>query len=319
MKLIKAFFQLIRWPNLVFIGLTQWLFYFCIVPSVYEPNQNAVKELNKVDGLFYLLIFSSIMIAAAGYIINDYFDLQIDAINKPKKVVIDKILKRRWAIVWHLLLSLAGLGCSIFISIETDKWIIAIANFSSIFLLWIYSTTFKKKILTGNIIISALTAWVVLVVYYFAGANFLNYKGWENINYPFDIRKLYQLTILYSGFAFIISLIREAVKDMEDMEGDARFQCNTMPIKWGIPASKVFVAVWVVICISSLIIIQIYAWQTGWWISAVYNLCFVIIPLLFVLKKLYKAKISADYHQLSNYLKLVMLAGILSMLFFKLI
>ncbi len=319
MKLIKAFFQLIRWPNLIFIGLTQWLFYFCIVHSVYEPNQSTILRVNQIDGLLYLLMLASIMIAAAGYIINDYFDLQIDSINKPQKLVIDKMLKRRWAIVWHLFLSLAGLIISIYISFETGKWIIAIANFLCILLLWIYSTTFKKKILTGNIIISALTAWVVLVVYFYEGANLLNYQGWKNANYPFDIRKLYQLTILYSGFAFIVSLIREVVKDMEDIDGDARFHCQTMPIKWGIPASKVFVAVWIIICASSLIIIQIYAWQIGWWISAVYNLVFVIGPLLIVLKKLYNAKISRDYHQISNYLKIVMLAGILSMLFFKFI
>ncbi len=317
MKIIKAFLQLIRWPNLLFIAFTQWFFYNCIVPSVYQNNQTAVAEFNQSDGLFYILMIASILIAAAGYIINDYFDLQIDSVNKPDKLVVDKIVKRRWAILWHFIFSIAGILCSFYVSYKTNKWIIVFANCLSVFLLWVYSTTFKKKLLTGNIIISALTAWVVVVVYFYAGANLLNYSGWNKINYPFNIHKFYQLTILYGGFAFVISLIREVVKDMEDIHGDARFNCETMPIKWGIPATKVFAAVWIIVSIASMIIIQIYAWQTGWWLSALYNLFFVVLPLMIILNKLYKATLATHYHQISNYLKMVMLAGILTMLFFK--
>ncbi len=96
MKLTAAFFQLIRWPNLFFIALTQLLFYYCIAaPLAPSGGESYFKNL------FYLLMLASVFIAAAGYIINDYFDLKIDEINKPQKVVIDKIIKRRWAIIWH--------------------------------------------------------------------------------------------------------------------------------------------------------------------------------------------------------------------------
>ncbi len=104
---VAAFFRLIRWPNLIFIALTQSLFYFCIlIPSFYEgfPVRENILKLNE----FLLLSLSSVLIAAAGYIINDYFDLHIDRINKPERVVVEKIIKRRWAIIWHWILS--GLG-----------------------------------------------------------------------------------------------------------------------------------------------------------------------------------------------------------------
>src|SRR5450432_3390255 len=104
---VTAFFRLVRWPNLIFIALTQSLFYFCIIiPSFYQGvpmHENILKP-----AAFALLSLSSVLIAAAGYIINDYFDLPIDQINKPDRVVVEKIIKRRWAIIWHWVLS--GLG-----------------------------------------------------------------------------------------------------------------------------------------------------------------------------------------------------------------
>lgn len=309
MKLITAFFKLIRWPNLFFIALTQSLFYYCVFEQLLpEPALHPKNHL-----LFYLLVLASVLIAAAGYIINDYFDLHIDTVNKPGKVVVDKIIKRRWTIVWHWLLSGIGLLLSFYVSRQIGNWIIGIANIFCVLLLWFYSTTFKKKLLSGNIIIAALTAWVVVVVYFFCGASF---NSWTRSNTAFNEPKFFKFTILYAGFAFIVSLIREVIKDLEDREGDARYHCKTMPIVWGVPATKVFTAVWLVVAIAALSVVQLYAWQSGWWWIVLYSVVFTIIPLIVILKKLYAANTAAEYHQLSTGIKLVMLTGILSMLFF---
>src|SRR5215467_14507139 len=106
-QLIKAFFRLIRWPNLVFIFLTQLLFYYYILLPCYGVRYVAVPLLQPklTPLLFFLLSASSILIAAAGYAINDYFDLNIDRVNKPKRMVVEKVIKRRWTILWHWLLS----------------------------------------------------------------------------------------------------------------------------------------------------------------------------------------------------------------------
>lgn len=305
MKIIGAFFRLIRWPNLVFIVLTQCLFFFCVFKSLIDASSPSFPSWSP---WFYLLVTASVLIAAAGYIINDYFDMHIDAINKPGKVVVDKIVKRRWAIMWHLILSAAGILISIYFSWKTGNWIISIGNICCVFMLWFYSTTFKKKLLVGNIIISALTAWVILVLY-FAFAR-------TNSGFIFNGKKFFKFTILYAGFAFIVSLIREVIKDLEDMEGDARYNCKTMPVVWGVPATKVFVAVWLVVCIAALSIVQIYAWQLGWKWSTLYCVSLIIIPMVYSLKQLYRAVSPADYHKLSIIVKFIMLAGILSMLFF---
>jgi 4-hydroxybenzoate polyprenyltransferase len=312
MKLLAAFFRLMRWPNLVFIIITQLLFYFC----VYHP---LLKEQphQEIPFLFFLLIAASVCIAAAGYIINDYFDIRIDAINKPKRVVINKFIKRRWAIVWHWILSIIGILISVYVSYKIKVWPIALINLLCVFALWFYSTTFKKKLLVGNLMIAALTAWVILVVYLFAGADLFSLKGFAANTENFNVRRFFKFTLLYACFAFVTTLIREVVKDLEDMEGDRKCDCNTMPIAWGVPATKVFVAVWIVVTIAALAIVELYAWQSGWWFAALYILLLIMFPAILLIKKLYAATSSKDYHILSNIIKLIMLFGILSMLLLK--
>lgn len=315
MKLIVAFLRLIRWPNLLFIALTQIFFYYFVLHASIINESGEIFILER-SSLFILLVISSICIAAAGYIINDYFDLNIDAVNKPQKIVVDRIVKRRWAILWHLVLSSIGIVLSFYISYKTKIYSIGIVNFLCVFMLWFYSTTFKRKLLSGNVIISLLTAWVILSVYLFSGVKVLEYHGWNFSGYVFDARKLFKLTMLYSGFAFVLSLIREVVKDIEDMNGDAKYNCRTMPIAWGLPATRVFLGVWMVVLISSIFISIFYAFQSGWKVGSVYTFIFILIPLIYILMKLLKAKTTKDYRKVSLAIKFIMFAGILSMLFF---
>jgi len=123
--------------------------------------------------------------------------------------------------------------------------------------------------------------------------------------------------MVYAGFAFIISLIREVIKDMEDVDGDTRYGCKTMPIVWGLNAGKVFVAVWLIVLIASLSIIQFYTLQLGWIYSAVYCFFFIIIPLLLIFKRLYTAQTPGDFHKLSTAVKITMLSGIVSIAILK--
>jgi len=184
-------------------------------------------------------------------------------------------------------------------------------------LLWVYSTTFKKKLLTGNIIISGLTAWTVLVLY-FATNTSLSLTGRIPTELASGMHRIYKFAALYAGFEFIISLIREVVKDIEDMEGDARYNCKTMPIVWGVPASKVFVGVWLVVLVGALIIVQFYVLQLGWGLNALYVLILVIIPLGWILNKFYQAQTTAQFHNVSNMIKFVMFTGICSIILVKL-
>lgn len=307
MKLIAAFLQLVRWPNLIFILLTQFLFEYCIYGRIYGQWG--------VDGQqqFWYIVVASVFIAAAGNIINDYFDLNIDQINKPDKVVVNAIINRRWVIFWHMLLSMTGLFFTVMALPVSVYWHLVLANMGSILLLWFYSTNFKKQLLVGNVIISLLTAWVILILFFAKQPlqiSHLLYVGHDEVRF-------FRLTMVYASFAFVISLIREVVKDVEDMEGDRRYGCKTLPIVWGVQAAKIFVAVWLVVLIAALIILQLYVLPLGWWHSALYCLVAIIAPLIWIFIKLFKAKSPKDFHRLSAVIKFVMLTGILSMLFFR--
>lgn len=309
MNVLSAFFKLVRWPNLLFIALTQVLFRFFILRFVFINSPSGYETIRLSLPLFYLLVFASVCIAAAGYIINDYFDVNIDLVNKPSKLVIDRYIKRRWAIVLHIIFSFTGFVISCYIGYKLRNLYIPSFNLLAIVGLWFYSTTFKKKLLIGNVLISLLTSWVILII---------TVSEYKLRIAPNDIywQRLLKLSFIYAGFAFIISLIREVIKDMEDMRGDVKYGCSTMPIVWGLQVSKVFVAVWIVVITASIAAMQFYVIQLGWWFSALYSLITIIIPLLWVLRKLYVAHSQKDFHNLSTTVKLVMLTGTLSMIFF---
>ena len=309
MKLVVAFLKMIRLPNLFFIVITQLLFHRAII----QPVTASAGLQPVLDGwIFFYLILASVFIAAAGYIINDYFDINIDNVNKPKVNVVDTIVSRRWAMAWHFILSGAGLILSGYIAWVTGFWYILIGNFACVILLFGYSVSLKKKLLAGNVLISLLTAWVILIIS-ISEFNIIAVNNQQLINM---VNKISRIGFLYASFAFISSLIREAIKDIEDMQGDAKYGCRTMPVVWGVNATKVYIAVWLVVIVSLLIILQIYVWPYKWWWPMIYSVLFIILPFAFIFFKLRKARSTKDYHSLSNWTKLVMLTGILSMIFF---
>ena len=314
MKLITAFFKLVRWPNLLIMALTQVLFYISIVPFYVGDTISILSYFGTLH--YLLLILSSLLIAAAGNIINDYFDRNIDEINKPQKKIIDKLIKRRWAIVMHIAFSFIAIIIGFYVDSQTPVFWLGFSNTICVLLLFGYSISLKKKLLVGNVLISLLTAWVIFVCF-LCYYRTLSFQGYEAFEVQAILRRFMRISFLYAGFAFVISLVREVVKDMEDMEGDKKYGCKTIPIVWGIPAAKVFVAVWLVVLIGMISIVQIYVWQLGWYWSAAYSILVIIAPLMWILRKLYQAQVPKDYRKLSTIIKIVMLAGLLSMIFFK--
>jgi 4-hydroxybenzoate polyprenyltransferase len=309
---IGAFFRLVRYPNLIFIALTQSLFYFIIEQSIFSEIEYATGSLLGTND-FFLLLLSSVAIAAGGYIINDYFDMDIDNVNKPHKLVIGKLISRRWAMLFHMLLSLIGLFLTAVVALHLNNIMLLVFNFVSVVLLLFYSTTFKKRLLVGNVIISLLTAWVV-------GVLFIAEIKFSDADYMLKnlavIERLYKFTLIYAGFAFIVSLVREVVKDLEDIIGDKKYGCTTMPIVWGVNASKIYASIWLVVLIGALGAIFFYT-IINTWNGLIPVLVIVLLSfLIFILFQIKKASTSKDFGKISSQVKLLMLIGILSMLLF---
>ena len=301
MNSILSFLRLVRWPNLVFILLTQLLYYFCIYRPLFGEQYLATLAW---------LLAASTLLAAAGYIINDYFDLNIDQINKPGKNEFSRNIRRRWAIVWHFSFSLAGILATV-LAVGFHKWYLILANAGCVLLLWFYSTSFKRQLLIGNVVISLLTAWTVLILFFaFTEPRQALLGGDPNVI------KLFRISFLYAAFAFIASLIREAVKDMEDMIGDAQYGCKTLPIVAGVRTTRIYVLTWTAVLVAALLILQLYVLQFGWWLAVGYSVLFVIVPLLVLFQRTRKAMSVADFAALSRLCKLIMGTGIVSMVFF---
>ena len=312
MKPILQFFKLIRWPNLLFIALTQYLFFYAVAMPVFSTSLFITRE---TQILFHILSLSSVLIAAAGYIINDYFDLNIDTVNKPDRLVVDHGISRRWAMFFHFIFSLAGILMGFYIGLENGNWFIGIAHATVAILLWIYSTSLKQRAIVGNVVISMLTAWALLVVYFFLVFNEQYIQ--QATTYATAVQKLFRIALLYAAFAFLITYIREMVKDMEDVEGDRRYGCRTMPIIWGIQVTKLVTSIFMVFLLALMLLALIYIIQLNMWLPALYHILLIIVPTAYTFYLLQRSNNTADFTKLSRWIKIIIFFGILSMLFFK--
>lgn len=308
---IHAFLRLIRIGNLIFIILAQCLFYFCIVNVAYQLEYRLNGILTQSQ--FYLLVIASVLIAAGGYVINDYFDLNIDRINKPDKLVVERFMKRRWAIVWHIVFSFTGLVISFILSIQLSNIYIGIGNTIAVILLFLYSVSFKKQLIIGNVIISLLTAWVIMVLFIAELPTMLTPRYAQSDRV---LMRIFRLSIVYSSFAFITTLIREILKDMEDEVGDRKYGCKTMPIVWGLHTTKIFTGVWLFILICIFLGFFFYILFYRWYTLALSILIWFIPMLIIVIRKLSIASSSKQFHSLSFYMKTFMLTGMITMVFY---
>ena len=239
------------------------------------------------DFNLFLLAVSTVLIAAAGYIINDYYDVKIDYINKPERVVIGKNITRRFAILFHILLSVGGIAIGLYIS-----WSLAAVNVLSVFLLWLYSNYLKRLPFIGNVTVALLTGLAIYIV---------------DVLY----RTESSLLMIYSVFAFFMTLVREIIKDIEDLKGDNTFGCKTLPIVFGIRKTKLIIYV-------ILIILSISVFVLNYWYAALpfqYYLIFLFVPLIWLLFRLFRADTKKEFSLLSTFCKVIMLLGILSMAF----
>lgn len=311
MSLFAAFFRMVRYPNLIYIALTQFLLQYCVVEPLLH-NNGAEPSLSFAH--FLMLSISTVLVAAGGYIINDYFDINIDLVNKPDKIVVDKIINRRWAMAWHTILNMAGVSLGFVVAFQIGQFYLGFVQVFCTLLLWFYSTSFKRQVLIGNVVISLLTALSVVVVGFYekqiyeSFAAILSYAG----------RRLIQIIGVYALFAFLLSMIREIVKDMEDMIGDSKEGCRTLPIVWGVKRAKRFTMALIACLQILLVVIMIATALKGWYAAVMYIAVFVLLPLTVKVQRPLAAAFQPEqYHQISTWIKIVMLTGILSMIFFK--
>jgi len=320
-----SFLRLIRWPNLLIIVLTQYLLrYFLLMPWVQLALADWDFKLKLTDLDFFLLVLSTLCIAAAGYIINDYFDNYIDRINKPAKVIIGNTVKRRVGMALHVALNLIGIGLGFYVAIKAGMYKLGFIHIISTGLLWFYSTTFKKQLLIGNIIVALLAGLVPLIVaLYEIPPLIYHYEGLRDMYSALfeenptisqllahNLNSMFYFIVMLSVFAFLTTLVREIIKDAQDIYGDAQFGCRTLPITIGIQWTKYIVIFLIVIIMLILFYFQQEQYGSDK-LSFYYFLFALQIPFAFLIYKIIRASDPVDFTFPSHLTKLIMLMGIL--------
>lgn len=274
---LVALFRLTRFWNLVIIAIAQ---YFAAA-FLFKIKQGVIW-----DWRLFVFSLSTILIAAAGYIINDYYDIKIDLINKPDRVVIGKSITRRYAILFHTFISSLGIILGTLVSLK-----IGLVNIICFFLLWLYSNKLKRLPFIGNLLVAILTGLAIGLV-----------------NLLYEVNNT--LVVIYALFALFVTLVREIVKDIEDMKGDNTFGCKTLPILWGIRKTK-----WLLyLIIATFALVAIFFNITYNLLPPYYFVVILFLPLGFMVFRLVRADTKKEFYQLSQFCKVIMLLGIFSMM-----
>ncbi len=313
---MKAFFKLIRWQNLLIVIITMALMRYAVIAPVVSKIGVILKSGTGLEipmslqfpwYYFVLLVIATVLITAGGYVINDYFDIKTDLINKGKVIVGTKIPRRK-AMMWHNIFNIAGVAIGFFISWKAGYIWLGALFFIVSGLLYFYSASYKRQFLIGNIIVAILTALVPLLVVFYEWPALYRYYSVNAIMLP-DFNFIVFWVGGFALFAFMTTLTREIIKDIEDFEGDVAYGRNTVPVVIGVLSAKV-----VSVCLVILTIVLLYL---TWYffindiITLIYLSVAIVIPLLTVIYKVVMSRNRKQLHSASGIMKIVMLTGIL--------
>lgn len=303
-----AILKLIRWPNLVIVFLSMVLVLFFVIDPILGLNPFE-GGLTLFD--FLLLVLSTLSITVAGYLINDFFDMDADRINKPGENQVGRKFSVAYVQLTYWVLTIFGILIGVFLS-----WKVGQINYSLLFvfvsgLLWFYSERYQCMPVVGNVVVaflSSLSFGMVWLFQFFALQGQPYYFSLSQGSFAFANR----MVLMYMGFAFLVSLMREVIKDAEDVEGDGKYGCGNFAVKYGPGKSKILAMVLAVIGLLFSVWFQLFLFGAGFWF--LFGHFFVVDALfVYIILKLSNAEGKEDFKRLSSLSKILMLVGILSM------
>ena len=300
--------RLIRLPNLIIILLTQYILEYLFLYPIFQKY--AVSgQLNLLA--FFLLAMVTVITAGAGYVINDIEDALIDQWNKPDRVVIGRFIATANAKRAYWLLVVSGFAFAVACQWFLPEVPMITIYLTATFLLHIYAKKLKRMALWGNLMVAVLCVYVVAIIA-FAEGQAIN-ALWQKNAAAGEFVAIVFAT--YIGFVYCINMKREIVKDIEDIRGDVRYGCRTLPIVLGVKWTKVIAGVFATLLTVLIGFFSYYLWNLEEYYIFAYVLLFVLIPTIGGIVLLEKAKTIGHYRRLSKYLKWIMLAGMLLIVF----
>ena len=302
--------RLVRWSNLLFLAALIWLMEKWVTVPILD--QAAFGE--QLPGYILLLIMlATVFIAAGGYVINDYFDVKIDRINRPDELIVTRSISKPSAMRLSMVLSGTGIICGIAAAGMLRSWTLGILFVIIPGLLWFYSSSYKRLFMVGNLII-ALLAGVTPMVVAMANVAILQLRYGTILAYTTLPHDIYAWVGGFALFAFLLTWIREIIKDMQDQMGDRELECHSMPVVWGEKWTKVFVTGLIVLTIALVghLWYHVLPFPIGWSsLSTRYIALGIVTPMICTLWLLWAAKIPSDYKTCQQVVKFTMLIGML--------
>ncbi len=311
---MKSFLTLIRWQNLLIVALTMMLMRYAVIEpvigkiSVVLLGGSEVPMTLKLPWYdFVILVVATILLTAGGYVINDYFDIKTDLINRGEVIVGTKI-PRRQAMMWHNILNISGVAAGFYISWKAGYFWLGTLFLIVSGLLYFYSASYKRQFLIGNIIVALLTAMVPMLVVLYEWPALYRYYAVNAVNSP-PLGIIFYWVGGFAVFGFLTTLTREIIKDIEDFEGDMAYGRNTVPVIIGILTARIVAICLIVITITLLYLVWNFFLNDR--ITLIYISLVIVIPLLFVIYQLIAGSDKKQLHIASRMMKVVMITGIL--------
>ncbi len=307
-NMLRNWLSMLRIPNLAIILLTQYLLGYGIIRPL-MLMQNVDPPLGHLN--FFILALVTMLIAAAGYIINDHFDVNTDRKNKPGKNMLEGKISVRIALRVYYIFNGIAILCGFYLSWMAGSFQLGLIFPAIIGLLWFYSSRYQRMPFWGNLIVAVLSAMVVLIVWLFEFFMLLK-TGDEFVSVISQLSAINKYVWAYALFAFLVSLFREILKDIQDMEGDLSMGYRTLPVIWGMKASKGLASGLILITIAALGVAQWHLYSKGFTLPFWYLLLAVQTLLCYLLYQVIKTRKAEGFGFLGNTAKIIMLAGILS-------
>ncbi len=321
MKKIVKIFLLVRLQNLIIISLTLYLMRWFVLYPLLTAN-DIVLQLSNTN--FMIITMAVVLIAAGGYVINDFFDRPIDQINQPGKVIIGEHISPRTTLLLYILLSVAGIILGTSVSYHLQLPSLSLIYFFIAVVLFFYSYKIKTIFLAGNIVVAALTALVPLMVLMYEIPLLKKSYSTMIAQHNIEFSNIIIIVGVFSFFAFITNFIREVIKDLEDFKGDQQTGRKTMPYVLGVFWSKTVVVVFTLLVIAVMLYIYFTYLQTislnqHDYLTLIYFVLFIIIPLLLMMYLLLISKRKYVFRITGNIVKFVMVSGLLYSILFSII
>lgn len=310
-EILKDYLRLTRPANLFFIVVLMTLMEKWVVMPVLQHYWQLPEQLPM--WLLILLIMATVLIAAGGYVINDYFDIKIDRINRPDTLIVTNTISKQQTMRFYIVLTALGVGCGLTTALFCHSWTLAMIFVIIPGLLWFYSASYKRQFLIGNLIVAfaaALTPMLVAMV----NEAYMCYRVGEMVLSVGVPQMVYLWISGFAAFAFVMTWLREVVKDLQDQQGDRELECHTLPIVLGERWTKVIITMVMLatMAASAWLIFDVLPFSTEWTgLNVRFWICAWLIPMAGELALLWSAKIPSDYKTAQQLLKWIMLMGTL--------